>query len=102
MTLIIYDHETHRVYADRHRHHVGESRPGRVNKLIVPKPGDRMKFKAEDTGRREKVLVTSGTGSAHSRRARHYQCSTSGGQRRHCWKVRRHRSGWSELLHVEG
>lgn len=66
MTLIIYDHETHRVYADRHRHHVGESRPGRVNKLIVPKSGDRMKFKAEDTGRREKVLVTSGTGNTYN------------------------------------
>ncbi len=66
MTLIIYDHQTNRLYADRHRHRVGESKPERVNKLIVPKKRDRIKFKAEDTGKREKILVTSGTGGLHN------------------------------------
>lgn len=66
MTLIIYDHENHRLYADRHRHRVGESKPERVNKLIVPKKNKRIKFKEPDTKKHEKILVTSGTGGLHN------------------------------------
>lgn len=66
MTLIIYDHETNRLYADRHRHRVGESKPERVNKLIVPKKNKRIKFKALDSKKHEKILVTSGTGGMHN------------------------------------
>lgn len=66
MTLIIYDHETNRVYADRNRHRVGESKPDRVNKLIVPKKSKRYSIQAEKDAELETVLVTAGTGSIHA------------------------------------
>lgn len=62
MTLIIYDHTKHRVYADRYRHHTGSDVPSDVVKLVVSKTvKSRAKFECDDVV--ETVLVTAGTGN---------------------------------------
>lgn len=77
MTMIIYDHVDARVYADRHRFHVGQADPSDQNKLDVPREKRRVTFQSEnhDTGVMETVLVMTGTGNVQTFQHAHWLVS---------------------------
>ena len=74
MTLIIYDPKDARVYADRHRFHVGQAEPSEQNKLEVPRENKRPSFQSEhyQPDVSETVLVMTGTGNVQTFQHAHW------------------------------